>query len=111
MGFFTQQQQTKVVVIDAENTVTIRKLTYGETQAVLADATAFDVVAQDAQFDIAKSQFGKLERAVVSWDGPGFEGQPVTPENLRALPPEIGRVLTQAVEEFNQGLTEQEQKN
>lgn len=111
MGFFKQQQQTKVVAIDGENTVTIRKLTFGEAQEVLSVATAFDVVAQDAQFDFAKSQLGKLERAIVSWDGPGFEGQPVTPANLRALPPEVGRILVQAVEEFNKGLTEEEQKN
>jgi hypothetical protein len=111
MGFFKQQQQTKIITIDNENTITIRKLTFGEAQEVLSVATAFDVVAQDAQFDFAKSQLGKLERAIVSWDGPGFEGQPVTPANLRALPPEIGRVLVKAVEEFNQGLTEQEQKN
>lgn len=110
MGFFSEPQQ-RVVRIDDVNTVTIRRLTFGETQEVLSASTVFDIVAQDATLDIAKNQVAKLNAALVAWDGPGFEGRPVTEANIRALPPEIGRVILQAVEELNKGLTEDEQKN
>ncbi len=109
MGYFTQQQH-EVIALDAENTVTIRKLAYGESQQVTSDATVFDIVTQEGALDLAKYQFGKLTKAIVKWDGPGFEGRPVTAENIQALPVEIGRAIAQAVEELNRGLTEEERK-
>jgi hypothetical protein len=109
MSFF--QQQTKVVHIDAENTVTVRRLTFGEQQAVISDSTSFDIVSQEAKFDFAKNQAAKLSRAVVSWEGAGFDGRPVTAENILALSPEVGQKILQAVEELNAGLSEPEQKN
>jgi len=111
MSFFQQTQQTQIVRIDAENTVTIRKLTFGESQEVLSESLAIDVAERDAQFDFARNQSAKLVRAVVAWDGPGFEGRPVTRENILALPVEVGQAIVKAVEELNAGLSEPEQKN
>ncbi len=110
MGFF-REPQTKVVRIDDENTVTVRRLTFGESQAVISESTVFDLVDKDAEFDFAKNQIAKLSRAIVSWDGPGFEGRPVTRANIDALPPEVGTIIVKAVEELNKALTVDEQKN
>lgn len=109
MSFF--QQQTQVVHLDAAHTVTVRRLTFGESQAVISESTVFDIVAQEAKFDFARNQAAKLGRAVVAWDGPGFEGRPVTAENIMALSPEIGQKILQAVEAINAGMSETEQKN
>ncbi len=109
MSFF--QQQTQVVHIDADNSVTVRRLTFGEQQAVISESTIFDIVSQEAKFDFAKNQAAKLSRAVVSWEGPGFDGRPVTAENIMALSPEVGQRILQAVEALNAGLSETEQKN
>lgn len=109
MSFF--QQQTQVVHIDADNSVTVRRLTFGEQQAVISESTAFDIVSQEATFDFARNQAAKLSRAVVSWVGPGFDGRPVTPENIMALAPEVGQKILSAVEALNAGLSDTEQKN
>lgn len=111
MSFFKQAQQTKVVRIDDENTVTVRRLTFGESQEVLSESLAIDVAEQDAQFDFARNQSARLVRAVVSWEGPGFEGRPVTRENILALPVEVGQAIIKAVDAINAGLSEDEQKN
>ncbi len=110
MGFFSQQQ-LRVVRIDDENTVTVRRLTFGESQAVISESTVFDLVSQEASLDFAKNQVAKLSKAIVAWNGPGFEGRPVTRENIEALPSEVGAIIVKGVEELNKGLTEPEQKN
>lgn len=109
MSFF--QQQTQVVELDGEHTVTVRRLTFGESQAVISESTVFDIVSQEATFDFARNQAAKLKRAVVAWSGPGFDGRPVTEDNIMALPPDVGQRIMQAVDAINAGLTEPEQKN
>ena len=109
MGFF--QQQTQVVQIDDENSVTIRRLTFGESQAVISESTKFDIVEKDAVFSFERNQAERMKRAVVSWEGPGFEGREVTEENLMALPTEIGQKIADAIAELNKGLSGEEQKN
>jgi hypothetical protein len=73
MNFFAPQ--TEVVDLGGGNTVTLRKLTYGEIVAAMDDpkwnGSAGKIIA---------------ERSLVSWDGPGFEDKPATPENFAALP-------------------------
>ncbi len=110
MGYFSGQQQQKTVELDAENTVTVRRLTFGESQSVLSESTVFDLVTQQGRLDFAKNQVAKLSRAIVSWSGPGFEGRPVTAENIAGLPQEVGALIVKAVESINAGLTEVEQK-
>jgi hypothetical protein len=109
MGFFSTQS-TQLVRIDDENTVLIRRLTFGESQQVLSESTVFDIIAEDAKLDYAKNQAAKLSRAVVSWEGPGFEGRPVNVENIMALPAEVGRLIVEAVDKLNAGLSESDQK-
>jgi hypothetical protein len=73
MNFFAPQ--TEAVDLGDGNTVILRKLTYGEIVAAMDDPkwekSAGKVIA---------------ERSLVSWDGPGFDGKPATPENFAALP-------------------------
>ena len=110
MGFFSQQQQ-QLVHIDAENSVMVRRLTFGEAQAVISESTNFDLITQAADLDFAKNQVAKLQRAIVSWEGPGFEGRPVTRENIEALPAEVGAIIVKGLHRQNQNRSEQEQKN
>jgi len=109
MGFF--QAQTQTVQIDEENTVTIRRLTYGESQAVISESTQFDPRVQEAKFDFGRNQAARMKRSVVAWHGPGFEGRPLTEENLLALPSKIGEQIMQAIVDLNDGLSGEEQKN
>lgn len=105
------QAQTQVVRIDEENSVTIRRLTFGESQEVISESTKFDVMRQDAAFNFKRNQAERMKRAVVSWEGPGFEGREVTEENLMALPPEVGQKIANAIRAMNEGLSDEEQKN
>lgn len=116
MSFFSQQ--TKVVEIDADNRVTVRKLTYGQQQAAMSAAMTFKIqmeAGQSAQMTTGSLDPFRLKReelyaAIVAWEGAGFEGRPVTQENIDALPPEITALIQAAVEDLNAGMSEAEKK-
>lgn len=110
MSFYTPAP-TVTVQIDAENSVVLRRLSFGETQEVVGESTVFDMGARTGRLDFSKHQVARLSRAIVSWDGPGFEGRPVSRENIAALPTWVGDKLARAVEEINTGLAGDEQKN
>jgi len=82
MGFFTGK--TKVVDLNHGNSVTLRTPTFGdvyETRSTLSsNGRTIDEFALRAEMTV---------KAIVSWDGPDFEGQPVTRENFMLLPLEI----------------------
>lgn len=82
MGFFSSK--TKVVDLKHGNNVTLRIPTFGdvyETRAAISgNGRAIDEFELRAEMTI---------KAIVSWDGPGFEGQPVTRENFMLLPLDI----------------------
>lgn len=109
MSFF-DNSQVATVQIDDQNTVTVRRLTFGETQDVLSESTVFDIVAKQGRLDFAKHQIAKLTRAVVAWDGPGFAGRPVNAANIAALPPHVGEKIAQAVSQVNDELEDADQK-
>lgn len=130
MGYFTQQ--VTVVPIDTDDVataldkVTIRRLTYEERQRCISLAMkvtsetqlrskkggAKAVKAEDQTADVvidgALMAAEQVAAALVSWEGPGFEGRPATRENLFALPPEIVDKISAAADQLNQGLSEQE---
>lgn len=109
MGFFAQQ--IKIIDLDDDgNRVTIRRLTFGESQQVLSESTRFDIVGQEAQLDFAKNQMLKLQKSIVSWDGPGFEGLPPTAENIARLPNEVGQRIVMEVDALNAALSDAEKK-
>jgi hypothetical protein len=78
MGFFTSV--TKAVDLDGGNTVTIKRVTYGERQEAASKAV------KAGMLDMPRYQLELLCRAVVSWDGPDFEGRPASAENVAELP-------------------------
>jgi len=119
VSFF--DKQTVTVEIDAENSVTVRKLTYGEQQAAMSAAMSFEMTlgmggkgkqpgAATGKLDPFRMKREELCAAVVSWAGPGFDGRPVTRENIEALPPEVIDTIQQAVDGLNAGLDDDEKK-
>ena len=107
MSFFTAQQR----VVDIEgpggtNTVTVRKLTYGEQQAVISASTSVDMTGgtdANIKIDPAKMQELQLVAAIVSWEGPDFD-RPLTKANVLALPPAVAAAITAGVEGLNEPL-------
>lgn len=119
MSFY--DKQTRTIVLDANNSVTVRKLTYGEQQAAMSAAMSFEMtLATGGKGGQPGNATGKLDpfrmkreelfAAVVSWAGPGFDGRPVTKENIEALPPEIIDAIQTGVDDLNGGLSEDEKK-
>lgn len=116
MSFFSQQ--TTTVLIDDDNHVTVRKLTYGQQQAAMSAAMTFKVqveAGQAAQLTTGNLDPFRLKReelyaAIVGWEGAGFEGRPVTRDNIDALPPEVTAVIQAAVDDLNSGMTAEEKK-
>ena len=89
MSFFTPQ--TQVAEIDDENTITVRKLTFGEFTKLL-----------DENKGNEQAQGMALVRAsIIEWDGPGFEGRAVTTENIDALPVEVVLKIIPLATEMN----------
>lgn len=91
MSFFTPT--TKVVDLDGGNTVTLRKVSFA--QYAEAQSAATHIAGESLQLDWPRLRMEVLKRAVQSWDGPGFDGQQPTPENIGALPWEIGNKLAE----------------
>ena len=131
MGYFTQQ--TMVVPIDTDDVataldkVTIRRLTYEERQRCISlsmkvtsetqlsrggkkggQKVATGDQAAEVVIDGALMAAEQVAAALVSWEGPGFEGRPATRENLFSLPPEIVDKISAAADVLNQGLSDEE---
>lgn len=113
MGFFSQT--TKVVDLGGGNSVTLRSLTFGERQELQSRCMKIGASMNgknsgaEAAFDVALMQRLTWQKAISAWDGPGFEGRPVTAENIDALP---AWLLDQLTPEYNslEGLSAEEKK-
>ena len=92
MSFFTKI--TKVVDLGDGNTVTLQKATFGDSQEAQSRSMR---VKEDKtlELDWPRYRLEMLKRSIASWDGPGFDGQPPTGENVEALPPDIGGKLAE----------------
>ena len=91
MSFFTPT--TKTVDLGDGNTVTLRKVSFA--QYAEAQSAATHIAGESLQLDWPRLRMEVLKRAVASWEGPGFDGQQPTPENIGALPWEIGNKLAE----------------
>ena len=107
MSYFTPQ--TKVVKLDDENSVTIRKLTFGPRQEIIDASTGVDS-DMNVIMHVGSGRTRMLELSIVSWTGPSFEGRPVTPANIAELPGEVADVILQAADDLQAGLTDDEKK-
>lgn len=81
-GFFSLP--IEVVQIDEANQITVRGLTWGERQAVAMAAAQKYSSNQTAAGVLMSSEAAKV--VITAWEGPGFEGRAVSPENIEALP-------------------------
>jgi|JI10StandDraft_1071094.scaffolds.fasta_scaffold61844_3 hypothetical protein len=102
-------EQTKAIDVGGGNVVTIRKITFGTRQRILAKHTKLDARTQDMSIDHAMMRFDQLRLNIVSWTGPDFDGFGVTDENIERLPVEIADQLLNAIDEFNT-LSDEEKK-
>ena len=90
MGFFASTDKT--VELGGGNTVTIKRVTYGERQEAASKSVKGGIL------DMPRYQMELLCRAVVSWEGPDFEGRPASAENIAELP---GYIADKLVSEAN----------
>lgn len=111
MSFFDTKTQT--VAIDDDNTVTIRALTYGEEQDIRQRAMRVKAGMDgqgEATVDAVLIQRETLRKSIVSWEGPGFDGRPVTTENINALPSSVLDPVVVAINAINKPLSDAEKK-
>lgn len=94
-------EQTKVVDVGGGNEVTVRKITFGTRQRILAKHTKLDARTQEMSIDHAMMRFDQLKLNIVSWSGPDFDGYGVTDENIERLPVDIADTILTAIDEFN----------
>ena len=96
MGFFAGQ--TKTFQLDDENTVTLRKLSYGDRQEAMSRTSVLTSGAANPQngasggeaesevsVDVAMLELEILQRIIVRWDGPGWEGRKPSRSAIRDL--------------------------
>lgn len=115
MSFFTAQ--TRKVEIEGPggmNFVTVRKLNYGEQQAVISASTSVDMGGGNTdnaniKIDPAKMQELQLVAAIVSWEGPDFD-RPLNKANVLALPVDIAAAITEGIDSINEPIEADEKK-
>jgi len=109
------QQLSDVVQIDEENSITIVAPTYGQVQDANSKAikTGFDMDTQKGALDFDGALMEKLlfQACIKSWSGPGFEGRPVTPENIDALPAFVIEAIRPSVNKFTKSMQKTEKKS
>ena len=108
MNFFTPQIAT--VDLGDDNTVTVRKRTFGEDQKIISKCATADPLAKTSSVDIAGLRQEQLVVSIVEWSGPGFDGRTVTRENILALPTEIIDKIEAAIESINSAQDDSEKK-
>ena len=107
MSFFTPI--THVITLDDDiHHITLRKLTHGERQEILVKTAK--LANGDALVMGIATQGEILKKAIQAWEGPGFEGQPVTPENIDALPAQVADEITEKASAFLEGVSDEEKK-
>ena len=96
--------------LDAEHTVTYRKLSYGERQTLTSECMTYNPITQDADIDYAKFQLKSLKKRLVAWSGPQFDGAPCTAENIERLSTAAADAIVAIVDGKDEVLTEDEKK-
>lgn len=113
MSYFSTP--TITVPIDGENSITLRALTFGEQQELQSRCMKVGATlngrqtAGDVQMDVALMNRLTWHKAIQGWAGPGFDGRPVTPDNIDALPAWIFEFMAEAYNSLAK-MTEQEKK-
>ncbi len=86
MPMFVDTARLAVRGDDSEHVVYVRaKLSYKERLTVLEAMESFNMEHDSAKI---RATFVMLETAIVAWEGPDFDGVPVTSDNIWRLDPE-----------------------
>lgn len=111
-SFFEKLTQT--IAIDAENKITVVAPTYAQVQAANSKAMkmtmGIDGTGGGVDFDMAAMEVELMKACISSWEGPGFDGRPVTVENICALPSFVIEAIRPAVNALTKGMSETEKK-
>lgn len=108
MGFFATQSKT--ILLDDENSITITKPSFGKRQDILSLVTKFSTASQTVDFDIAAQRKEMLCAWVTAWSGPGFDGFSPDREHVLSLPPEIADKVLSEIDTFGDEVTEDTKK-
>lgn len=116
-GYFFSPVE-KSVDLGNGNTVVIRALSYGERQSLQSQCMRTSASRKvggrkgkreeeeaEGEVTIDAPLLSRLtwHKAIVSWDGPGFGSQPVSPDNIDKLPTWILDRLTEELNDLDQG--------
>ena len=99
---------TEVVKLDDANQITVRGLNWGERQGVAMTAAQQHPGNQVAAGVMMSSEAAKI--VIVAWEGPGFEGREVTPENIAALPAWIIDKVAEASDRLSEPPSDEQKK-
>ncbi|MEM7133430.1 MAG: hypothetical protein AAF702_44450 [Chloroflexota bacterium] len=106
--FFAQVDRR--VEIDSDNWVVIKRLTFGETKKSLELAMKQIPGSNELVFDQGIIQMEQMVSSIVSWEGPGFGGRPVSRENILALPSYVGDLIASEISDLNAPVSDDEKK-
>lgn len=93
MAKFAGRNRIPVRVEGDPNTIwVVDKLNYGMRQRILSAMAQISAevglksgLQPQMTFDVGAYNIAVAQNAIVGWDGPDFEGEDVTPENIAAL--------------------------
>lgn len=97
MGFFTAQ--TKTVDLGGGNTATLRKASFADTARAQSAAARWE--GTELKLDWPLYRLELVKATLTGWDGPDFDGQPPTPENIAALPATVGEKLAKEAQSLS----------
>lgn len=104
MSNFVSDEPVGVTVEGDPNTVYIRpKMDYGTLARVkmrAKEATGGITLEQEANFYIDTWNLVLLEANIIRWEGPDFDGVPLTPDNIRKWNPDAP-LLTEVLTRIN----------
>lgn len=108
MSFF--RQQSKTIIIDDQNSITITKPSFGKRQEMLAPAMKFN--AENGNIEPIPGIFQKQNIClwVTGWNGPGFDGLPCTPENVLQLDTDITDLVLKHIDSFGSEVSDETKK-
>lgn len=84
-----------VIKIDADNSITLRVLTFEEQKKVSR------IINASKNMSIPDAAGLLAEKMIVGWDGPKFAGRPVNPDNINKLPMSVANLIADKIQEIN----------
>ena len=99
--------------LDDENTVTVRRMTYGERQAIIENSMHVSVSAgnrEEININAPLMQRLAMYASIVSWSGPGFGDTPVSKEAIDRLPVDVAERIWAFIDGLSAPLNEAEKK-